>query len=105
MTLTWHFWSFYCWLESSSCNTCLKIDEDDLVTLNVGNEAAEVWATILDDNKTGLFASLLWFDCSFVAAKLGFITPNVGMAEVGVDLPELCNNDTNWPDWLWKKYV
>ena len=43
---------------ASSCKTCLKIDEDDRLTLKVGSEAAEVWATTLDDNKTGLLASL-----------------------------------------------
>ena len=32
----------YCSLEASSCKTCLKMDEEDLETLKVGSEAAEV---------------------------------------------------------------
>ena len=70
------------------------MDDEDLLTLKVGSEAAEDWATTLDDNKTGLFTSLRWFD-SAVAAKSGLTTPKVGMADFGVDLPEL-SNGANW---------
>ena len=65
------------------------MDEDDLETLKVGSEAAEVWATTLDDNKTGLVASLRWFDSVVAAKAVGLTTPKVGMADDGVDLPEL----------------
>ena len=68
------------------------MDDEDLLTLKVGKEDVEVGVTMLDDNKTRLVVSLLWFESPAkfeAAAKEGLTTPKVGMADEGVDLPEL----------------
>ena len=60
------------------CFVALKIDEDDRLTLKVGKFG--VLVLLLNNNGLALaLRSLL--------LKLGFTTPSVGMAEVGVDRP------------------
>ena len=63
------------------------MEEDDRLTLNMGKFDAVFVEFVL--NSKGLALALLSPVLLLLAEveKFGFITPKVGMAEVGVDLP------------------
>ena len=74
---------------SSSCKTCLKMEEDDRLTLNMGKFDAVFVELVL--NSKGLALALLSPPVLLLrlaeVEKFGLTKPKVGMAEVGVDLP------------------